>query len=54
MKKAALVAKARGTSIVLISHRPGVLSIADKILILRKAVAAYGNADDVLNNIMPD
>ena len=45
---------AKHVGILLISHRPAVLSIADKIMILKLgSMVEYGNADDVLSKMMP-
>ncbi|MCC8368971.1 MAG: type I secretion system permease/ATPase [Rickettsia endosymbiont of Oxypoda opaca] len=44
-------AKARGIACVVISHRPSVLSVVDKILILQDgAVAVYGNQEEIHNH----
>jgi ATP-binding cassette subfamily C exporter for protease/lipase len=41
--------KALGTAVVLISHRPGVLALADRVLVLRSgAISHEGRRDDVL------
>ena len=41
--------KARGATVILITHRPGALAVADSILILRDGqVAAYGPRDAVI------
>lgn len=41
--------KALGRTVIVITHRPGTLSVVDKILILRDGtLAAYGPRDDVL------
>lgn len=41
--------KAQGSSVVVISHRTGLLPVADKVLMLRDGqVAAFGPRDDVL------
>jgi ATP-binding cassette subfamily C exporter for protease/lipase len=45
-------AKAQGSTVVLISHRPDVLAVADELLILRDGrVHAYGLRDAVLNQL---
>lgn len=55
LKDSLLAAKARNMSILLISHRPAVLSVADKILILQGGmVSAYGTADEVIEKLMPN
>ncbi|WP_341790271.1 type I secretion system permease/ATPase [Rickettsia endosymbiont of Polydrusus tereticollis] len=44
-------AKAKGIACVVISHRPSVLSVVDKILILQDgAVAVYGNQEEIQNH----
>jgi ATP-binding cassette subfamily C exporter for protease/lipase len=41
--------KARGTTFVVITHRPGVLAVADKLLVLTGGVVqAFGARDDVM------
>jgi ABC-type protease/lipase transport system fused ATPase/permease subunit len=41
--------KRRGTTIVVIAHRPSILGLADKLLVLRHgAVEAYGNRTEVI------
>jgi ATP-binding cassette subfamily C exporter for protease/lipase len=41
--------KAQGKAIVIVSHRPGILKIADRLLILQNGeIAYYGNRDEVL------
>ena len=55
LKESLLAAKKRNMSILLISHRPAVLSIADKILILQGGtVSAYGTTDEVIEKLMPN
>lgn len=45
-------AKEIGTAVVVISHRPSVLAVVDKILVLQDgAVAAYGTQDEIHNRI---
>ncbi|NBO24925.1 MAG: ATP-binding cassette domain-containing protein, partial [Chlamydiae bacterium] len=47
-------AKKRGVSVIVISHRPSVLSVVDKILILQDGlVAAFGNKKEIMEKIMP-
>ena len=49
MAQAILQAKAKGSTVIVITHRPGTLSVVDKILILREgSLAAYGPRDEVL------
>ncbi|WP_342269886.1 type I secretion system permease/ATPase [Rickettsia endosymbiont of Orchestes rusci] len=44
-------AKAKGIACVVISHRPSVLSVVDKILILQDgAVAVYGDQEEIQNH----
>ena len=41
--------KARGTTLIVIAHRPSILQHADKVLVLREgAVAAFGSRDEVI------
>jgi ATP-binding cassette subfamily C protein EexD len=50
--KAVLNFKKMGTTVVLITHRPGILSIADKILLLVEGkVHSFGLRDDVLRSL---
>jgi ATP-binding cassette subfamily C exporter for protease/lipase len=50
--KAILEIKSRGRTTVVISHRPSLLSVVDKILILNNgSVAAYGPRDEVMEAI---
>ncbi|MBV2235050.1 MAG: type I secretion system permease/ATPase [Sterolibacterium sp.] len=50
LAEAIRAAKARGSTVVVISHRPSVLAVVDKILLLRDGMlAAYGPRDDVIN-----
>jgi ATP-binding cassette, subfamily C, bacterial exporter for protease/lipase len=52
--KALATLKARGTTVVLIAHRPGALALADKVLLLREGrVEAFGERDAVLAKLMP-
>jgi ATP-binding cassette subfamily C exporter for protease/lipase len=47
--RAVLGLKAKGKTVVLISHRPGILSVADRLLILHQGtVQASGPRDGVL------
>ena len=49
-----MAAKQNGVDILLISHRPAVLSIADGMMIFKLgSVVEYENADDVLSKMMP-
>ncbi|PIY01787.1 MAG: type I secretion system permease/ATPase [Hydrogenophilales bacterium CG_4_10_14_3_um_filter_58_23] len=49
LAQAILQAKAKGSTVIVITHRPGTLSVVDKILILREgSLAAYGPRDEVL------
>ena len=44
--------KAQGKAIVIVSHRPGILKIADRLLILQNGeIAYYGNRDEVLADV---
>lgn len=52
LQKALLTLRERGTTIILISHRTGIVSIVDKILYLGEGkVQAYGPRDEVLTQI---
>ena len=54
LKSRLIAAKQNDVDILLISHRPAVLSIADEIMILKLgSVVEYENADDVLSKMMP-
>jgi ABC-type protease/lipase transport system fused ATPase/permease subunit len=45
--------KARGTTVVLITHKVNILAIADKILVMAGgAVQAYGPRDEILGKLM--
>lgn len=45
-------AKSRGIAVVVISHRPSVLSVVDKILVLQDgAVALYGTQEEMQNRV---
>lgn len=45
-------AKQMGITVIVISHRPSVLSVVDKILLLQDgAVAAYGSPEEIQNRI---
>ncbi|WPY00570.1 Putative AprD family type I secretion system permease/ATPase [Candidatus Trichorickettsia mobilis] len=45
-------AKAMNTAVIVISHRPSVLSVVDKILVIQDgAVAAYGSQDEIQNRV---
>jgi ATP-binding cassette subfamily C exporter for protease/lipase len=49
LQRAVLELKARGKTVVLISHRPGIVGVADRLLILHQgAVQASGPKDGVL------
>ncbi len=52
LSNALVEAKKRGMAAIVISHRPSVLSVVDKILLLQDgAVAAFGVKEDVLNRV---
>ena len=52
LNKAILDLKARGTTVVIIAHRPSVLAAADKMLVLRDGmIEAFGSKDEVLPNV---
>jgi ATP-binding cassette subfamily C protein PrsD len=47
-------AKARGAIVVLIAHRAGMLSVCDKLLVLRDGVQhAFGRRHEILRNVAP-
>lgn len=47
-------AKARGAVVILIAHRAGMLSVCDKVLILRDgAQYAFGPCHEILSNLAP-
>ena len=49
LSKAIQEFKAMGKTVVLISHRPGVLALADRVLVLRDGVVAHeGPRDEVV------
>ncbi len=49
LQRTVLALKAKGKTVVLISHRPGVVAVADRILILRDGqIQAHGPRDAVL------
>lgn len=46
--------KQQGTTIVLTTHRPNLLAVADKLLLLQNGmVAAFGSRDDVMPRLIP-
>lgn len=52
LSQALVSCKSRGCTLVVISHRSGVLQIVDKILVLKEgAVAAFGPRDEILQLI---
>lgn len=52
--EALAAAKARGASVLIVSHKLGVLPVVDKILVMRNGQAElYGPRDEVLAKIMP-
>lgn len=43
-----------GTTVVVVTHRPSLLNVVEKILVLREgSVAMFGPRDQVLNSIRP-
>ena len=45
-------AKEEGITVIVVSHRPSILSVVDKILMIQDgAVAAYGETDEVLRQM---
>jgi PrtD family type I secretion system ABC transporter len=52
--QAVLNFKRMGTTVILITHRPGILGVTDKILLLVEGqVKAFGQRDDVLRSLQP-
>ncbi|MFK8040436.1 MAG: type I secretion system permease/ATPase [Rickettsiaceae bacterium] len=52
LSKALKQAKEKGITVVVISHRPSILSVVDKVMIMQDgAVAAYGDAKEVINKV---
>lgn len=46
--------KARGTTVIVIAHRPSVLGLADKILVMRNGMAeAYGSRAEIFAKLNP-
>src|SRR5262249_36657795 len=44
--------KARGTTLIVIAHRPSILQHGDKVLVLREGtIAAFGSRDDVITKL---
>ena len=53
--QAILEAKRAGTTVVLIAHRPSIISIVDKILVLRDGmVDQFGPRTDIIKMVTPD
>ena len=45
-------AKAQKISVVVISHRPSVLTVVDKVLVVQDGtIAAYGDAEDIMRQM---
>jgi PrtD family type I secretion system ABC transporter len=44
--------KAKGTTLIIVSHRPSAIAAADKLLILRDGRAEFGPREEILNGIM--
>ena len=53
LKYRLIAAKQNDVGILLISHRPAVLSIANEIMIWKLGCVEYGNANDRLSKMMP-
>jgi len=52
LMKALVVARDRGTAIVMVAHRSNVLNIADRLLLLQQGrVASFGTRTEVINQI---
>ena len=55
LKYTLVAAKPNDVDILLISHRPAVLSVADEIMISKLgSVVEYENSDDLLSKMMPN
>jgi PrtD family type I secretion system ABC transporter len=49
LHRAIIELKRRGTTVVIIAHRPSILGLADKLMVLREGtVEMYGNRNDVI------
>ena len=44
--------RAKGTTVIIVSHRPSAVQIADKLLLLRDGHAEFGPRDEILGKIM--
>ena len=54
MRQAIQVRKSRGTTFVVITHRTSVLSVTDRLLVLRDGTQQmYGPTAEVLQKLMP-
>ena len=52
LSNALIEAKKRNIAVIVISHRPSVLSVVDKILVVQDgAVASFGTKEEVMNKI---
>jgi PrtD family type I secretion system ABC transporter len=52
LSMALVEAKKRGITVIVISHRPSILSVVDKILVLQNgSIAAYGTKEDIEKKI---
>ncbi|KJV88720.1 ABC transporter family protein [Orientia tsutsugamushi str. UT76] len=52
LSNALQLAKQKGITVVVISHRPSVLSVVDKILVLQNGtVAVFGDREEVMNQL---
>ncbi len=53
--EAILAARARGAMVVLIAHRPSVMQVADRLLVLQEGrVAQFGPRTEIIDSILPD
>ncbi|HZT50641.1 MAG TPA: type I secretion system permease/ATPase, partial [Stellaceae bacterium] len=49
LHQAIMELKRRGTTVLIIAHRPSIIGLADKLMVLRNgAVEVYGNRSDVI------
>jgi ATP-binding cassette, subfamily C, bacterial EexD len=44
--------RAKGTTVIIVSHRPSAVQMADKLLLLRDGHAEFGPREEILNKIM--
>ncbi|MCD6034596.1 MAG: type secretion system ATPase family protein [Rickettsiales bacterium] len=54
LQEALLVAKKRNITTIIIAHRPAVLAVVDKILVLKAGtIASFGSRDEILSQLIP-